>query len=326
MQRIDDKPDEKYWKFAIAGASGTGKTTLGVTAPAPLILLSERQGMPSIKQAAKRLGVPVPPVLLVERAADYRIALRALRGDRSGPFVVTDDTDKNAAPVEVMRLESWPQTVVLDSLSDACTVFMREIREQAPPRPGKDGLPVDAQRFWGVLSDRTFNLMKLFRDLPMNVVFLCLRDERVVEDADGNVTERIVQPKLSPRSLVADLCAAVNVVGYSYRTHDKLERAVYGVVLEAGERAVTKPCEPLRSVEVANLSSWIERLNGALDAPPEPVAPLELQPPIAPAAPAAPAPPVAPRKPRAPRRDAQAAAASDSTPPEAQAAQVGGVS
>jgi hypothetical protein len=148
--------------------------------------------------------------------------------------------------------------------------------------------------------------MKLFRDLPMNVVFLCLRDERVKEDEDGNVIERIVQPKLSPRSLVGDLCAAVNVVGYSYRTHDKQERVVYGVVLEAGERAVTKPCEPLRAVEVANLSSWIDRLNGALDAPPEPLPPAELQPPPAPLEAIAPA-PVQERKARAPKRSTAAA-------------------
>jgi len=81
---------------------------------------------------------------------------------------------------------------------------------------------------------------------------------------------------------------------------------VYGVVLEAGERAVTKPCEPLRAVEVANLSSWIDRLNGALDAPPEPLPPAELQPPPAPLEAIAPA-PVQERKARAPKRSTAAA-------------------
>jgi hypothetical protein len=106
-----------------------------------------------------------------------------------------------------------------------------------------------------------------------------LRDERTKEDGDGNVIERVIQPKLSPRSLVNDLCAAVNVVGYSYRTLDKAKSVVYGVVLEAGEGAVTKPCEPLRRVEVADLTSWIKRLNGFLTGPvPDmPVAPSELQ-------------------------------------------------
>jgi len=274
MKRIDDDENEMFWKFAIAGLSGAGKTSLGVSAPNPLILLSERQGMPSIKAAARRLGVPVPPVLLVERADDYRLALQALRGDRAHPFVVRDLKGE-----VVLHLDVWPETVVLDSLSDAVTVIMREIREQSPQRVGKDGLPVDAQRFWGVLSDRMFNLMKSFRDLPMHVVFLCLRDERTKEDGDGNVIERVIQPKLSPRSLVNDLCAAVNVVGYSYRTLDKQKHVVYGVVLEAGEGAVTKPCEPLRRVEVADLRSWIVRLNGFLTGPvPEmPVAPSELQ-------------------------------------------------
>lgn len=274
MKRIDDDENERFWKMAIAGLSGTGKTSLGVSAPRPLILLSERQGMPSIKNAARRLGRAIPPVLLVEQADDYRLALQALRGDRAHPFVVKDSKGE-----VVLKLEQWPETVVLDSLSDAVSVFMREVREQSPQRAGKDGLPVDANRFWGVLSDRLYNLMKAFRDLPMNVVFLCLRDERTKEDADGNVIERVIQPKLTPRALVNDLCAAVNIVGYSYRTHDKDRNIVYGVVLEAGEGAVTKPCEPLRKVEVADLTSWIERLNGHIDAPLEaqPVGPIELQ-------------------------------------------------
>ena len=271
MKRLDDAADEQHWNIALVGQGGTGKTTMGVSAPRPLILLSERQGMPSIKAAAKRMGVPMPPVLLVEEADDYRKALRALRGPRDKPFKVEG--------VMELPVEQWPQTVVIDSLTDACDVMVRQIRDQAPQRKGRDGLPVDAQRFWGVLIDRCVGLIKSFRDLPMNVVFLCLMSDKTKEDDDGKMLERIIQPKLATKDMANTLCAAVNVMGYTYRAMDAQKNPQYGVVTIGPEGMLTKPCEPLQKREVANLTSWIDRLNGHLeDIPAMPLAPESMEP------------------------------------------------
>ena len=281
MKRLDTEVEELFWKACIAGASGTGKTTLAVTAPKPLILLSERQGLPSIKVAAKRLGKEAPPVLYVETPDDYRMALRALSAKREGDFVVRSKEGE-----EVLRLKYWPETVVLDSLTDAIGLFIKEIRLQSPQKVGRDGLPVDAQRFWGVLADRSSLMIKAFRDLPMHVLFLCLRDERTKEDEDGNIIERIVQPRLTPRSLVGDVTAAVNLVGYTYKTFDKKKQTAFGVVFDVGEGAITKNMQPLRKVEVPDVASWIARLSGFItDAPQAPVPPIELIEPPAPEAP-----------------------------------------
>ena len=90
MQRIDDSPEEEFWKIAICGKPGTGKTSLGVSAPDPLILLSERQGLPHVKQAAARQGKKVPPTLYMQRITDFKAVLKALNAPR-GDFFVVDD-------------------------------------------------------------------------------------------------------------------------------------------------------------------------------------------------------------------------------------------
>ncbi len=266
MQRIDDLADEQYWKICITGPGGTGKTTLGVSAPKPLIVLSERQGLPSIKAAAKRLGVPVPPVVYVDVAEDYRTVLQALRAPKDKPFVLIDKSTGEV--VMELAVEDWPQTVIVDSLTDACDVVKRELDDQAPNKKGRDGLPVMARGKWGVWTDRCMGLIKSFRDLPMHVVFLCLISDRTKEDADGNITERIVQPKLATHGMGPQLCAAVNIMGYTRR---KVEGNVpiYGVLTIAPEYMLSKPCEPLQQWEVPDLSSWIERLNGNLTVMPD---------------------------------------------------------
>lgn len=260
MKRIDTEANEAYWKIAIVGQGGTGKTSMGVSAPQPLVLLSERQGMPSIKLAAKRLGRPVPPVALVEDATDYRAALMALRGPKDKPFRIVQDNEV----VMELPVEQWPQSVVLDSLTDACDVLVTEIRKQSPQRNGRDGLPVDAQRFWGVLIDRATNLIKCFRDLPLHVVFLCLISDKVKEDGEGRMLERIVQPKLATKDMANTLCAAVNVMGYAYKAVDSRKQTVFGFTTAGPEGMMTKPCEPLRNREVPDVASWIDRLTGNL--------------------------------------------------------------
>lgn len=272
MKRIDTEEDH-FWKVCITGDGGTGKTSMGVSAPRPLVLLSERQGLSHIRQAAKRQGKPMPPVLMIEDFEDYRTALRALRGPKDKPFVIHDGKDV----VLELPPEEWPQTVVIDSLSDACDVLKKELVQQMGKLPvGSDGLPVLSMRYWGVLIERTEQMIKGFRDLPMHVVFLCLLSDKTREV--GGVTERTVQPQLSTASMANKLCAAVNVMGYTYRRFDEAGKAVYAVATVGSEGTLTKPCEPLRPREVPDLTNWISRLNGSLDDVPEmPLPPAEME-------------------------------------------------
>jgi hypothetical protein len=257
--------EERFLKALVYGPSGTGKTSFGVTAPNPLILLSEQQAVPHIRAAALRAGRPVPNVLVMESLADYRHALAALRGDKAKPFVVRDD-DGNA----VMTLATWPETVVIDSVTDACELVSQEIREQSPPKTGKDGLPVDSERYWNVLMDRASKLIRAFRDVPMNVLFLCLLDERITEQDDGT-KQKWVGPQLPMRKLPGVVQAAVNVVGVTYRRRAKTadkngQRPMeYGIATMGPDWMQLKPFPPLRDYEVTDFASWCKRIAGIDD-------------------------------------------------------------
>src|ERR1041384_1457371 len=136
MKRLDDQEDERQGKALVYGPPGTGKTSFGVSAPEPLIALSERQGMVHVKQAARRLGKPVPQTLLIEHARDLRSLIRALHGDRTKPFKVWqrfEDGDR------MIYEGPWPQTLVIDSITDAGRLVADEVREQSPPTKGRDG-------------------------------------------------------------------------------------------------------------------------------------------------------------------------------------------
>jgi len=265
-----------HLKALVYGRPGTGKTNFGVSAPRPLILLSEGHAAPHVRAAAIRMGRPVPNVLFMEEANDYRDVLRALHGSKDKPFVVR--TGPKDARETVLELEEWPETVVLDSVTDAMQVLIDEIRLQSPPKEGKDGLPVDSERFWGALTDRATGLIRAFRDAPLNVLFLALLDDRMV--GEGDEATRWVGPSMPMRKLPGALQAAVNVVGITYRTRlpeldENGDRMLqYGILTTGPDFMELKPCAPLRDRESTDFADWVRRWSGdtsePLSAPPAP--------------------------------------------------------
>lgn len=266
MKAIDlsDESDTKELKALVYGRPGTGKTSFGVSAPRPLILLNERQAVPHIRGAARRLGVPMPAVLYIESLEDYRNVLRGLHGDKGRPFVVM-----NQEGAVVLQLEQWPLSVVLDSATEMCDLVSKEIRELSPQKSGKDGLPIDSERYWNVFSDRTIKLIRAFRDVPLNILFLCLLADKEV--GEGDEKSRWVGPRMAMRAFPDALAAAVNVVGVTYRRRlealdangdRKLE---YGIATTGQAYMELKPYRPLRDHEVMNFASWCQRINGVDD-------------------------------------------------------------
>lgn len=281
MKRLDDSTDPPWFKALVYGTTGSGKTSLGVTAPKPLILLSEAQGAIHVRQAAKRLGVPVPPMFYMESVFDFRNWVRALQGDKSKPLTVKERfKDPNTGEIvehTVVELTEWPETVVIDSLTDVCRILIDEIRRESPPKKGQDGLPVDSQRFWQVLADRYKNLVWAFRDVPAHVLFLALSEDR--EDGDDGAKVRVLTADLAMRKLPRVTASAVNLVAYAFRKEirDKDGVRIQHAVMTSGpEYMLLKPYRPLRDTEVPNFGTWVNMVRGAL-AEPLPPAPAPSQ-------------------------------------------------
>ncbi len=287
MLRLDTSEDPEWFSATVYGKSGSGKTSLGVTAPRPLILLTERQGMLSIRQTAKRRGVPVPPVIFAETLDDCRNVLRALRGPRTEPFrvlqavhgldkqVEKDETGKAKREVVFeLPVEAWPETIVIDSVTDLMRLVENEIRAQSPPKTGKDGLPVDSERYWNVLGDRAKLVLHGFRDAAVHKLFLCQEDDR--ETGEGEDKRRSLGPAMPMRKLPALLSGAGNLTAYCYRREvrerregekDPAVKVIYGVMTTGPEFMLLKPCRPLRDVEVADFGLWVKAVRGGLAAP-----------------------------------------------------------
>lgn len=269
-----DNADAKTVKALIYGRPGSGKTNIGVSAPNPLILLTELQAVPNIKKAAIRLGRKLPPTFPIRSLDDFRAVVKAAHGDRSKPFTVVDPTTGDVR----FSLEQWPDSIVMDSLTDACEMVSEEIRRQSPPRQGKDGLPVDSERYWNVLMDRCSKLVRSFRDLPFHVLFLCLLKDK--ESGEGDEKTRYVGPQLPMNALPNVVMSAVNVVGVTYRRRgDAVDTGqktpagkpilarpmVYGVATTGPDFMELKPYPPLRDNEVTDFASWVKRINGEDD-------------------------------------------------------------
>lgn len=263
MQMIDAEKHQTYFKVCVYGNPGTGKTNFGVSAPSPFFLLSELQAVPHVKAAARRLKKPIPPMLAVDNISVMHRAFEAL--EASLP------TDKELVLKDESGKEIWrgprPKTIVVDSLTDAMKLIENAINEQSPPKIGKDGLPAVSERYWNELGLRGQKMIRKFRDLPFNVIFLCLMDDKT--SGEGETAERVIKPSLPMRSLVGTLAAAVNVVGYTTREftktldEDKNKVIEYGIRTSGPAYCMLKPMRPLNDIEVTNFSDWVARLEAA---------------------------------------------------------------
>jgi hypothetical protein len=266
MQQIDLTEEAHYFKALIYGKPGTGKTSFGCTAPKPLILLSERQGVVHIKAAAKRLKLTTPPqVMFMESIEDYRHVGNALTMAtkdptlRNGPFIVKDAGGK----VIYQHIE-WPQTVVFDSFTDACKLIEDDINRISPPRIGKDGLPVPSERYWSALKDRIEKLIRFYRDVDFHLLFLCLEDDRTV--GEGDEAHRVCGPQVPMRALPGALAASVNVVGIMERViltaQGDAAKIGFGVRTIGPGYCLLKPFRPLEDLEKPNFSAWLAKIAG----------------------------------------------------------------
>lgn len=280
-QLLNDDLEEQYTKGTLYGKSGAGKTTLGCTAPRPLILLSERQGFRSVRDAARRLGIPLPPTIWVQSLTDVRHILAALQSDPVAPIATAlrrtlkDAVDANGEAVDVEAFIATlpyqkPETIILDSATEMFALISDDIERTAGKKIGRDGLEAKPERYWGVLRDRSEKMIRSFRDLPYHVFFLALLKDATI--GEGEEQSRVVEPACPMKALPGALAAAVNVVGIvsvaqeprKVEGPDGESSIVYDYkrwVRFAGPSwMLLKAMEPLGTYEPPNIAGWLTRI------------------------------------------------------------------
>lgn len=281
MKRLDDDNRERFLKIGITGESGGGKTWLGTTAPRPLFLIWERQAKAAI-EASCSVGrakggqadlenpskLERPMMILIESTGDLGNVLRALhsgaKNDRNEPLPIRSKDGK-----VLVTLPHFPETLVVDSLTDACAMLRDELLREAPPRKDADsGLPDESYNHRKVLNDRCTQLIRALRNAPCHVLFLALREEAKIYRARKEVG-RQWRSQLPHKELHATFMAATNAFGTMYWRQGRC-----GVIFQGDDWMGTKSMPPLRRFEVPNVAEWIGRIFGTWtadpgDAPPE---------------------------------------------------------
>ncbi len=213
LQRAGDVATKAPIKALIYGDSGSGKTTLAVTAPKPLVLLTERQAIPSINASN-------PDAVIIECASadDLRKVISAIR-----------DGDKQLAQFE---------TLVIDSLTES----QRLIKDDILKKGRRDQMQMQD---WGKLADGTRGLIRSLRDLPINVVCTALM-EHETEESTG---KRFVNPIFEGRKTNKEIAQWFSFIGCLYRKDTKAEDgkriAQRHLMLDGSDTVLCKTIPPL---------------------------------------------------------------------------------
>lgn len=165
-----------YAKVVLYGPPGSGKTTAAATWPKPLFLSAE-SGLLSVRDQAI-------DVWTIDQWEDLEQAFAYLKHEAHGY-----------------------QSVIIDSLTEV-QKKLNEYIVRAFPNVKRGYNDLVSESDWGANIDKMRKLCRAFRDLPMNVVFITLSQDTVV---DG---EAVTRPALNGKTLPDEICGWVDAVIY----------------------------------------------------------------------------------------------------------------
>jgi hypothetical protein len=228
-ERAGDVPDDDlHVSFLIFGDPGAGKTHAASLAPRPFVVLTEQNGLTTIRRAN-----PDAVVAIVKNVAELREVLGlAVRGE----------------------LPEGCLTLVIDGLTEVQRLFQDEI---LAGKRGNEGMSLQD---WGTLTDKMRRFMRTLRDLPYGVVATALSEANVSE-ADG---VRYVRPSLQGKRTAAEVAQYFNGVAYLFKRATKdaegKDAVVRRAMFDGPSNYVCKPCHPLTGVVEPRVDNWFAAL------------------------------------------------------------------
>lgn len=227
----DANPDAPI-KGLIFGHSGAGKSYAGATAPAPAVLLTERNGLQSI-----RASNPNAAYKYCANVSDVReFVMAAFNGEL-----------QNAGY----------RTLVIDSLTEVQRLIMDDIAATMSPG-AKWGFDE-----WREMTERMRKFMRMLRDVDMHVIAICLAD-RMSNESGGDVH---VQPSFQGKKLADEVAQYFNFVGYAFKRNatdgDGNPTTEHRVMFAGPDRFVVKSCHPLTGIREPNVSAWFDTIRAA---------------------------------------------------------------
>jgi phage nucleotide-binding protein len=179
---------QNHRSFAIYGRSGTGKTTFASSFPKPLLLLDiEDHGTDSINDIADI------DVATIRRWSDFETIYDMLidRGNKYKTVVFDTITQMQLLGANLILAKKRKPTVVQ---IDWGTMTMQD---------------------WGDLGAMMKEQITLFRNLPLEVVFLAQERVSTNDSSDGTVLAPEIGPALSP-AIASHLNACVNIIASTF--------------------------------------------------------------------------------------------------------------
>jgi hypothetical protein len=214
--------------FLLYGDPGAGKTHAAALAPKPLVLLTEKNGLTTIRRAN-----PDALVVQVNNVSDLReVVGMAMNGQLPGDV----------------------RTLVVDSLTEVQRLFRDEIMA------AKGAGQAFSLQDWGTMAEKMRRFMRTLRDIPYHVVATAL-SESVVSDADG---VRYVQPQFDGRKTGSEVAQYFNGVAYLYKRQVQDDNGqtviAHQAMLDGPSRYTCKPVHPVTGVVEPRLDEWYATL------------------------------------------------------------------
>lgn len=179
IESIDDSTE--FCKILIHGPQGTGKTTIAGTHPERTIFIDcNERGTKSVRGLTKE-GMKFPA-----RSWDDIEGIFWYLATKKHPY----------------------KHVVIDTTTNGADLAMAKVLEM----DGHEGLPI--KKHWGQSTQLQKKMWLAFRNLPMDVTFLCQTKTKDEEDLEEDETVTKV-PAISP-SVSALLEAAVDMIGFTF--------------------------------------------------------------------------------------------------------------